>query len=1343
LKAARGLRGSDRYLLSPGSSAGEWIATLGTASAIAIIYFLAARLGLALLTQPEDVAVFWPASGIAAGILITLGRRVRVAVVIGVVVATIAANLMGDRSFWTSIFKGFCNASEAVLTAWLIERWFGRAFAFDNLRRVLGFLVAACLGAAASAVPGAATMDLFQTTAPYWDVWRAWILSDGVGIVVVAPLIIGLGQVWRNLPTRGEWIEGVGGLALMSLASLYVVTHPTSSWITFSPGALVLPLLLWLTARCQPTFGIAGAFVASFMVIWAITFGIGRFGDGSVPIMERVKGAQLAMTMVTIYTLVLTALFAQRKEAEKELRESEGRLARERAMLTLLQETGSRLWLNRDLRQALSEILAGAIELLAADMGTIRILDTQRSVLKIEAHRGFKQKALDFFDEVPVAGDSLCGRALRAGERIVVADVEADPLFTTFRPLARAAGYRAMQSTPITNRDGMPLGMLETHFYHPHKPTEQDLRLLDLYVRQAAEIIERHRAEDALRESEERLRLAQLRTGVGIFDRNLRTGRVMWTPELEALFGLEPGAVNCYSDFRKRAHPDDIEAFEAQRDAAVRKKRPFSVEFRIIRTDGEIRWMSVKGGAVYDDVTGEPVRILGNFADITERKAAEERLQKNEQLFRELLGALPAAIYVTDAAGRITYCNEGAVNLWGVRPKLAEDKWCDLARFYYPDGKRMEIRDCPTEIALKEGKCVRGSEAILERMDGTRIPMIPYPTALRDATGAIVGVVNMMVDISERQKAERALAELNAQLALAAKAALVSSHAYDADLERMTVSEGYAAIHGLPEGTTESTRREWRARVHPQDLPRLEENRAQCFRDKRDVYNVDYRIIRASGEVRWIEARGIISYDSNGQPRRIIGINIDVTDRKQTEALLKESEARLSDALAAGRVVAFEWDSATGRSQRSDNAERILGMVDGGRFLRQVHADDRSNFKTLIRGLAPGNPSYALTFRFGRADNQQIWLQETAKAEFDSTGSLLRIKGLTRDITLRKQAEQALAERDAQLALAGRAALVGNYVYDVDKGTMQISQGYATIHGLPEGTTETTISEWRSRVHPEDLARAEGIREQAFADRRKEDNAEYRIVLSTGDVRWIERRGAISYGEEGRPEHVIGVNIDVTERKRAEQHQRALNAELDHRVKNVLATVGAIISQTQEASSSRADFVTGLNSRINSLARTHELLSESNWRGASLAEIVRREIAPYTRGNIEVGGPSVTLKAPATQAVATVLHELTTNAAKYGALSSRNGQVSVQWRWLQNGSHDRLVIDWQEIGGPPVLAPSRSGYGTTIIRELIPFELDGAVELSFATEGTRCRLEIPGEWASKDRRTAEENRVSE
>ena len=551
-----------------------------------------------------------------------------------------------------------------------------------------------------------------------------------------------------------------------------------------------------------------------------------------------------------------------------------------------------------------------------------------------------------------------------------------------------------------------------------------------------------------------------------------------------------------------------------------------------------------------------------------------------------------------------------------------------------------------------------------------------------------------------------------------------------------------------------------------------------------------------AGETRWIAAEGSIVCDPQGSPLGVFGVTRDITERKKAEAALRQSETRLAGqrkalelalngeplAMSLGVLVRTAIDQL-GEGVRAafylaNRAHTGLHHVVG---MSAAYAEAVDGFEigpaSLSCGLATHTGLPILTSDVTKEPRWKPWLWLAEKFDYRGcwsfpvrteagrfVGTLAIYWRRPREATPRelelaavltataaiiiarhtdaeqrdraqaalRESEERLRESNAQLALAGRAALVGSYVYNVNKGTMQISDGYATIHGLPDGITETTIREWRSRVHPEDLARAEGLREQAFVERRKEDNAEYRIILSTGEIRWIERRGAISFGEDGRPERVVGVNIDVTERKRAEQHQHALNAELDHRVKNVLATVSAIIAQTQESSHSRAEFATGLNNRIKSLARTHELLSERNWRGAPLAEIVQREFAPYTTGNTVSRGPSVILKAEAAPAVSTVLHELVTNAAKYGALSNRNGRVLVQWRWLQNGRHDRLLIEWQESGGPPVLAPSRSGYGTTIIRELIPFEFGGEVELSFASGGTRCRLEIPGEWANRN-----------
>ena len=208
----------------------------------------------------------------------------------------------------------------------------------------------------------------------------------------------------------------------------------------------------------------------------------------------------------------------------------------------------------------------------------------------------------------------------------------------------------------------------------------------------------------------------------------------------------------------------------------------------------------------------------------------------------------------------------------------------------------------------------------------------------------------------------------------------------------------------------------------------------------------------------------------------------------------------------------------------------------------------------------------------------------------------MRIEGLTRDITERKKAEVALAERTLQLALAERAALVGSFAYDPDTERMQISPGYAAIHGFPDGTTEIARSEWESGVHPEDRVRWEALRSRA----NPRAVARVQCGLSHRSAR---RRGSLDrcahfrfVPSDGRPQRVVGVDIDISERKRAEEHQRALNAELDHRVKNVLATVSAIITQTPKADSSLVDFVAGLDGRIKSLARTHELLSRRHWR---------------------------------------------------------------------------------------------------------------------------------------------------
>jgi two-component sensor histidine kinase len=213
---------------------------------------------------------------------------------------------------------------------------------------------------------------------------------------------------------------------------------------------------------------------------------------------------------------------------------------------------------------------------------------------------------------------------------------------------------------------------------------------------------------------------------------------------------------------------------------------------------------------------------------------------------------------------------------------------------------------------------------------------------------------------------------------------------------------------------------------------------------------------------------------------------------------------------------------------------------------------------------------------------------------------------------------------------------------------------------------------------------------------------------------------------------VINMTVDITERKELENHKNALISELDHRVKNVLAIVSTVASRTQETSGSMAEFVTALDGRIKSMATTHELLSNRRWRGIPLEQLAHGVLAPYiTANNVRVDGPDVVLSAEAGQTLAMVLHELATNAAKFGALSATTGCVSVRWSFRRDGhAESSLCIQWKESGGPRVVPPTRSGFGISVMRELIPYELGGTVDLMHLPEGVHCKLEIPADWIS-------------
>lgn len=314
--------------------------------------------------------------------------------------------------------------------------------------------------------------------------------------------------------------------------------------------------------------------------------------------------------------------------------------------------------------------------------------------------------------------------------------------------------------------------------------------------------------------------------------------------------------------------------------------------------------------------------------------------------------------------------------------------------------------------------------------------------------------------------------------------------------------------------------------------------------------------------------------------------------------------------------------------------------------------------------------------------------------------------------------------RDQCFGLAVQA--ITGVVYDWDPSTNQIhrSEGVERLLGTSPERAPPSAGWWSDRVHPDDLAAIRADALQALGGPETVYDFEYRLRHEDG--RWINvwDRGLIIRDADGRATRAVGIATDISERKRAEEHDRLLMAELDHRVKNILASIAAVARQTSVGKASIEEFVEALIGRVQAMARAHALLSLSRWEGTSLHSLVAEELAPYrTPEGFGVEGESVLLRPKAAQALAMALHELATNAAKHGAFASPGGRVEVTWRREQEDQ--AVVLVWRELVHRPIARPSAQGFGSVVLEQLLPHELGARVALDYQPAGLVCTMRIP------------------
>jgi PAS domain S-box-containing protein len=439
----------------------------------------------------------------------------------------------------------------------------------------------------------------------------------------------------------------------------------------------------------------------------------------------------------------------RRDGAEEALRQSEERLAAELEAMTRLHALSTRLFTATDLRTALEDVLEEAVLTCRADFGNIQLLNPQDAALEIVAQRGFRQDFLDYFRTVRVDDGSACARALHSGERILIADVALDPSFEPHRGIAAAAGFRAVQSTPLTSRGGSVLGMLSTHFCQPHRPSERDQRFLDLYARHAADLVERLRADAQLRAVREKLQLVTDAMSAPV-TRCSRDLRYLWVSKPYAdWLGRTPEQI-IGRPIRDVIGPAAFESLRP-RFEQVLAGRKVSYEEEVDFQGVGRRWIN----AIYTptaDPTGVPDGWVAVVLDITERKRAEEEARKNQEIFKLVHGIGKIGHWEWNSLTDENKWSPEIEALYGLKPGTFEGTYQAWAKLLHPDD--LPRAEAVVRRALETGRYFTEFRVIWP--DGSVHWLEARASVFKDGHENPVRIMGVNMDVTERKELEEA-----------------------------------------------------------------------------------------------------------------------------------------------------------------------------------------------------------------------------------------------------------------------------------------------------------------------------------------------------------------------------------------------------------------------------------------------------------------------------------------------------------------------------------------------------------------------------------------------------------
>lgn len=633
--------------------------------------------------------------------------------------------------------------------------------------------------------------------------------------------------------------------------------------------------------------------------------------------------------------------------------------------------------------------------------------------------------------------------------------------------------------------------------------------------------------------------------------------------------------------------------------------------------------------------------------------------------FRQVAQHLPILCWISDSVGNIIWVNDAWLVYTGKDPvTLAEEGLAPLHDpAIYPDVRRRWAE------ALADGQPVDIVFPLRGR-DGAFRPFHTRVVPLKDTEGRVARWFGTNTDISVQAEAEArarrseaTLAESEEQLRLATDAAEIGLWDVDPLSDRLFWPPRVKAMFGISPDAPVSMSEDFFPCLHPEDRARVSEAYAAAADPgRRALYDVEYRTVgKEDGVVRWVAAKGRGLFDDNGQCIRVIGTAMDITARRQAEEDARRQAHSLEVLNETGAALAAELDLERVVQVVTDAGVGITGAQFGAFFYNLIDAAGESYMLYTLSGV-----DRSVFEAFPMPRNTAVF------APTFSGEKVVRSDDITRD--------ERYGHNAPRKGMPAGHLPVRSYL-----AVPVVSRSGEVLGGLFFGHAETGVfSE----------AAAELVRGVAGQAAVAIDNAR----LYQAAQREIERR------------------------RRVEDQQGLLINELNHRVKNTLATVQSIVAQTSRTRRSADEARQAVESRLVALSAAHDLLTRRNWEGADLTDLVPRAIAPFAPASrIKMTGPSVDLPPGQAIAISMALHELATNAAKYGALSTKNGRVGISWA----ADADAFELVWEESGGPPVVPPTHKGFGSRLLERGLARDLGGHVQMTFRSTGVRCVVSAP------------------